>query len=119
MRKITTEAHVKQLVKEWYEQRGAWSYSPIQNGMGVHGIPDRVGCVPIVVTQAMVGKRIGLFVAIEAKAPGRRGEAREGCSVHQANHLRDINAAAGVGEKVDGKEELSAVDGQIEWIQGK
>ena len=91
-RKIETEDHVKTLVKEWFEARKGWSYAPVQNGLGVHGIHDRVGCIPVVVTPEMVGKRIGLYVSVESKRPGRRGELRRGMTVHQQDNLTDTPA---------------------------
>lgn len=106
-RKLETENHVKDLVKDWYDSVHAWHYAPIQNGLGVHGIHDRVGCVPVVITQDMVGKTFGLLVSVEAKAPGRRGEPRRGMSMHQYNNGRAINAAFGVAWCVDGREDLA------------
>lgn len=118
-REPQTENDVKKLVKAWFDARGAWHYAPIQNGMGVHGIHDRIGCVPIVVTGEMVGKRIGLFVSIEAKAPGRRGEKYRGMSTHQHLNWKAINEAAGISGVVDGKQDLDAIDGQLEWLTGR
>lgn len=108
-----TENDVKALVKDWYDSLGAWSYAPIQNGLGVHGIHDRIGCVPITITPDMVGKRIGVFVSVESKKPGRRGEPRGGMSVHQNNHLIDIRAAGGFAICCDGKEDIAALHQSI------
>lgn len=102
----TTENDVKTLVKKWYDVRGAWSYAPVQRGMGVHGIPDRVGCLPIVITPEMVGMTFGLFVAVEAKKPGRRGEKNGGAEPSQVNQLRGIIEARGVSALVDGMHDL-------------
>src|SRR5574341_898065 len=102
----TSENDVKALVKKWYDARLAWSYAPIQTGMGEHGIPDRVGCLPIVVTQEMVGKKIGLFVAVEAKKPGRRGERNAGANAVQCTRLRDIVKVNGIAALVDGTHDL-------------
>lgn len=115
---IESEKDVKEkLVKPWYEARGAWHYAPIQNGLGEHGIHDRLGCVPVVVTQAMVGKTIGLFVSVEAKKPGRRGEPRRGMSVHQQQHLDDIRAAGGIAICCDGKFDLEGLDLRIHRLR--
>ena len=46
MKQIRTENDVKALVKQWFADRGGWSYAPIQNGLGEHGIPDPVGGLP-------------------------------------------------------------------------
>jgi len=91
-----TENDVKALVKTWFDQHFAWHYAPLQNGMGVHGIPDRIGCVPITVTQAMVGKRVGLFIAVECKAPHRINEKDGGVTKHQFDNICAICEAAGV-----------------------
>jgi len=111
LRKIITENDVKdKLVKLWYEKRGAWHYAPIQTGLGEHGIHDRIGCVPIVVTPAMVGKKIGLFVSVEAKKPGRRGEPRRGMSMQQERHMTEIRAAGGVSICCDSYEDLVTLE---------
>lgn len=109
----TDENDVKKLVSTWFTERGAWHYAPIQSGLGVHGIHDRIGCVPIVVTQEMVGKRIGLFVSVEAKAPGRRGEKNRGMTKHQFDNVNDINAASGVSICCDGEADLKGLDYEI------
>ncbi len=112
--KIETENHVKdKIVKPWYDRRGAWHYAPSQNGLGVQGIHDRIGCVPVVVTPEMVGKRIGLFVSVEAKAPGRRGEKDRGMSKHQANNLRAIIDAGGFAACCDSFEDIEYLERQI------
>lgn len=108
-REPVSENDVKDLVRKWFEVMGAWHYAPIQNGLGVHGIHDRVGCIPVTVTPAMVGKTVGLFVSVEAKKPGRRGEPRRGMSVHQEDHLVDIRKAGGLSTCCDGKEDLDAL----------
>lgn len=101
-----SENDVKALVKKWFDSRDAWSYAPIQTGMGEHGIPDRVGCLPMIVTPEMVGKVIGIFVAVEAKKPGRRGEKNGGATPAQINQLRDIMASHGISALVDGTHDL-------------
>jgi hypothetical protein len=113
---ITTENDVKAIVKRWFDHWSAWSYAPIQNGMGVHGIPDRVGCVPIVVTQEMVGKKIGLFIAVEAKKPGRRGEENAGATGLQVSQLRGILTADGAAAMVDGEEDMMAFAEHLDAI---
>lgn len=116
-RKIETENHVKALVKEWFEACGGWGYAPIQNGMGEHGIHDRVGCIPVIVTQEMVGKRIGLAVTVESKKPGRRGEPRRGMSVHQQLQMEAVRAAGGLSLCCDGEEDLVELELQLHTLQ--
>jgi len=56
----TPESHVKRAVKAYLDKVGVWHFSPVSNGMGVHGIPDIIACWR------------GRFVGIECKAPGKR-----------------------------------------------
>ncbi len=107
---VETENDVKKLVKKVFDDALAWSYAPIQTGMGVHGIPDRVGCVPVRITPEMVGSVVGLFVAVEAKRPGRRGEKNAGATGQQVDQLRGIIDAGGIAMMVDGE-----VDASILW----
>ena len=116
-RKLETENHVKALVKEWYESHGAWSYAPIQNGLGEHGIHDRVGCIPIVVTPDMIGKTIGLAVTIESKKPGRRGEPRRGMSVHQQLQMEAVRVAGGLSICCDGEADLAELENALYHLQ--
>lgn len=116
-RLIETENHVKDLVRQWYDKQGAWHYAPIQNGLGVHGIHDRIGCVPITVTPEMVGKTVGLFVSVEAKKPGRRNEENRGLSRHQYNNLTAILEAHGVSKVCDSEEDLQVLHAMIEGIR--
>lgn len=103
---IETENDVKALVKKVLDSHKAWSYAPIQTGMGAHGIPDRIACVPVKITEAMVGQTVGLFVGVEAKRPGRRGEKNAGATGQQINQLREIIDAGGVAMLVDGQEDV-------------
>lgn len=111
--KLTTENHVKTLVADWFKAHAAWHYAPIQNGLGVHGIHDRIGCVPVTVTPQMIGKRIGLFVSVESKKPGRRGENNRGMSMHQFNHMEAIRAAGGISICCDGYEDLAELGAEL------
>lgn len=106
---ITTENDVKKLVKKVFDDAGAWSYAPIQTGMGAHGIPDRVGCVPVTITPEMVGQTFGLFVAVEAKRPGRRGEKNAGATGAQMQNLRDIIDAGGIAVLADGSDDCDVL----------
>ena len=113
---LVSENDVKALIKKWYAVRNAWSYAPIQRGMGEHGIPDRIGCVPVKVTPEMVGMTIGVFVAVEAKKPGRRGEKHAGAEASQVGQLRGIVDAQGVGALVDGQHDLDVLEATMRAI---
>ncbi len=58
------------------------------------GWPDLVGWESIVITPEMVGKKVALFVAVEAKTKGVR------VTDAQQNFINQINAAGGVAEVV-------------------
>jgi hypothetical protein len=55
----TPESKLKQQVKKVLDKHGVWYYMPVQNGMGVTGIPDFICCDN------------GRLVGIETKAPGK------------------------------------------------
>lgn len=98
----TPESKVKEFVHRWFKKLRGWSYAPVQNGMGVVGVPDRVGCVPIVITQEMVGKTVGVFVAVECKAPGKKSTV----TANQQKQLDGIRAAGGIALVVDNEADL-------------
>lgn len=114
-RKVTLrlEADVKDVVKDWLNKLGAWHFMPVSNGMGKHGVHDHIACVPVVITPAMVGQTVGVFVSIEAKAPGRRGQEDRGMSSHQADNLTDIRKSSGKAVVCDGYEDLQALHKEL------
>lgn len=113
---LETENDVKALVKSTLDRMAAWSYAPVQTGMGAHGIPDRIGCVPVTITPEMVGKTVGLFVAVEAKRPGRRGEKNAGATGAQVNVLREIIDAGGIAVLCDGHEDIGLLAAALKNI---
>lgn len=113
-----TEAHVKDMVRQWYDAHGAHHYAIVQSGLGVHGLHDRVGTIPIVVTQAMVGKTIGLTVTVESKRPGRRNEPDRGMSKHQVLFWEGVTGAGGLSICCDGVEDLARLESQIAELIG-
>lgn len=97
----TPEGKVKAKVKKWLKERGIWYFVPVSAGYGVHGIPDFVCCAS------------GLFIGIEVKAPGRRGEKNRGCSALQVLRGNEIIEAGGVWCVVDGDEDLEDLGRRI------
>lgn len=96
----TPEGKVKDAVKAYLKKHQIWSYMPVQNGMGVVGIPDLIACIPMRITSDMVGKTIGVFAGIETKAPGKIKNTTE----NQRRNLRAIGAHGGlavVADRVD------------------
>lgn len=113
MKKLTSEADIKTITKQWYAKHDGWSWAPVSNGMGVHGIADRVGVVPCIITPEMVGHRVGVFVAVESKRPGRRNEPDRGMSKHQKLVMDAIRATGGLSICCDGYEDLAELDQEL------
>lgn len=86
----TPEAAVKDAVKKYLKSRDAWYYMPVSNGMG------RVGCPDILVCWH------GRFIAIETKAPGKRGNT----TPNQDREIEAINSADGLALVVDDVEQV-------------
>lgn len=84
------EAAVKAAVKALLRSMGIWFYMPVQNGMGVVGIPDFICCWA------------GTFLAIETKAPGKGRTV----TANQQARITEIRAAQGVALVIDDVEQL-------------
>jgi hypothetical protein len=94
----TPEGRVKGKVRAKLKEVEAWAFAPITMGaFGRHGIPDIIACVPTEITQEMVGKTIGAFVAIETKAPGKTKHT----TPNQRRELIEIYNAFGVAIVTD------------------
>ena len=118
MKKLETENHVKDLVRQWCDRHDAFHFAVVQNGMGVHGIHDRLAALPITITPDMVGKTVALFVSIECKKPGRRNEPDRGMSKHQVMVMEGVKKAGGVSVCCDGEEDLLALQYQLQNLTG-
>lgn len=87
---VTPEGKVKADIKAWLTAQGVWFYMPVQNGMGVAGIPDIIACWH------------GLFLAIEVKAPGKL----KNVTKLQRFQLDSIEKAGGIALAVDDVRQL-------------
>jgi hypothetical protein len=94
---MTPEGKVKKDVKAWLKARGIWFYMPVQNGMGVVGIPDLICCWG------------GKFLAIETKAPGKRSQT----TANQEARIDEIRAARGWAIVVDDVSQLDELEKEI------
>ena len=92
------KVHTKRRLLKLYPD--AWVYMPVQTGYGQHGIPDFIACVPVEITQEMVGKKVGVFVGLETKREGGK------LSAFQELQLDAIKKAAGIGLVVTGIKEM-------------
>ena len=88
---MTPEAKVKDAVKKYLKAHGIWYYMPVQNGMGVVGIPDIIACWR------------GRFLAIETKAPGKRANT----TANQERVIAEIIAHDGMAIVVDDVSQLA------------
>lgn len=96
---VKPEKDVKGQIKKLLDELKAWHFMPVPTGYGKKGVPDHVACVPMKITQDMVGDTIGVFVGIEAKQLGKEMSAAQ---VIQADGIQD---ASGVFFCVQGTEE--------------
>ena len=87
---MTPEGKVKNDVKKILKARGIWFFMPMQNGFGVVGIPDFICCWR------------GQFLAIETKAPGKRGDT----TANQDRKLQEIREHGGWSIVVDDANQL-------------
>lgn len=87
---MTPEGRVKEAVKKVLKARDIWFFMPMQNGFGVVGIPDFICCWR------------GYFLAIETKAPGKRGDT----TANQDRRLQEIKDHGGWTIVVDDAAQL-------------
>jgi len=92
-KKIVTEVDVKKkIIEPWLARLDAWFFMQVPTGYGKAGVPDYVACVPMTITPEMVGQRIGLFVAPEAKRPSKKSNV----SPSQLKQIDEIDQAGGI-----------------------
>jgi len=87
---MTPEGRVKVAVKKLLKAKGIWYFCPMQNGMGVVGIPDFICCWQ------------GRFLAIETKAPGKL----KTLTANQEARLEEISTHGGWITVVDDAAQL-------------
>lgn len=103
----TPEGRVKVRVKAWLDKHGIWHFSPVAGRFGEHGIPDIICCRPTVITPDMVGTTVGLFAAVETKAPGKI----KNTTANQERVINEIRQHAGVAAVVDDATQLPKIFG--------
>jgi phosphoribosylformylglycinamidine (FGAM) synthase-like amidotransferase family enzyme len=79
----------------------------VPGGFGARGIPDHIACVPVTITQDMVGKQYGMFISAEAKTLTGKPKGI------QLVRLAEIVKAGGVGALVYGEEGAAEFDKQL------
>ena len=91
---MTPEGKAKKQIVEYLKSIGAWYFIPVSSGLGRHGIPDIIVCLE------------GRFIALEVKAPGKRGHKDRGATPLQMIQINQIKDAGGVAVVVDCVEEV-------------
>jgi hypothetical protein len=87
---LTPEGKVKAAVKKFLADHNIWYFMPMQNGMGVVGVPDLICCWD------------GMFLAIETKAPGKR----KNVTANQERVMTEIQSHGGSAIVVDDVQQL-------------
>lgn len=95
----TPEGKVKKQVREVLKAKGIWYYQPVQNGLGVVGIPDFIACWN------------GRFLGIETKAPGKRAQT----TANQDAVLKAIRDHGGFSIVIDDIAQLHEFLDNIAW----
>lgn len=103
-KKAVKEKSVKQAIREYLENEGAYVAAPVGSVYGKRGVADFLVCFQ------------GHFLAIEVKRPGRRNEARQGATPLQDLHKAKVRAAGGVAMVADC---LDPVREAIEVLRGR
>lgn len=107
-RKPKLEASVKKVVKNVLTSWGAYHFWPVQTGIGARTI-DCIACVPVRITQDMVGKTFGAFVGIETKKEGINEPTPK-----QGYTMQQMRAAGAVAILVNSSHDLD-VEHQLVW----
>ena len=91
----TPEGKTKEEIREWLEKEfdNPYVFMPVQTMYGVHGTPDFLCCLPVVITQEMVGTTVGMFAGIEAKDFGKDAKPLQRI---QIGLIKDAKGVAGV-----------------------
>lgn len=101
---MTPEGKVKAEVRKWLRDRNIWHFLPVSNGMGQMGIPDIICAWP---------EYGGRLLAIETKAPGKRGSV----TPLQARQLKAIAEANGLAIVVDDVAQLDKLAEGLERLK--
>lgn len=97
----TPEGKVKDGVKKFLKERGAWFFMPVSNGMGQAGIPDFIICYK------------GVFVAIETKAPGKL----KNVTPNQERVMDEIRRNEGFAFPLDSTDDLKLLFDSIDMFK--
>lgn len=94
---MTPEGKVKAKIKALLKKYGVYYHMPVQNGMGAPTL-DFICCVN------------SAYLAIEAKAPGKKPTAR------QENTMQEIRKAKGFALVVSDETSLARLEDHLRWL---
>ena len=95
------ESKIQSKILKWLASQGAYNVKVITASKS--GTPDILGCMPVVITTAMVGSTVGVFFGLEVKSSV--GVATD----LQTYHLDCIGRAGGVGGVVRSVDDAKAL----------
>lgn len=88
----------------------------VQAGLDANGSSDLIGFAPVVITPAMVGKTIAVFMCAEVKKPEWKSPTGK-TEKEQENFIRFINSQGGIGFFINNSQDLKKrVDEYIERL---
>ena len=94
------EKTIDEYIMTLWRKMGGWVFKVHGNEFTGSGIPDLVGCIPLTITEEMIGDTIGAFVAIEDK----RDHSHEPSPI-QVHTIEEIKKAKGYSLVVYSKDE--------------
>jgi len=75
---------------DYLHNKGAYTVKVISANKS--GVPDILACVPVIITDDMVGKKVGVFVGAEIKNPNGKGVT----SSLQKRNIKQIQNSGGL-----------------------
>ena len=93
-----SEQNIQRNIQNKLKSLGCWFVKVITCNKS--GTPDIIACVPVEITQDMVGQTYGLFMGIEVKQPGKHP------SKLQTYQIRKIHEAGGMAQVSYGPHDL-------------
>lgn len=86
----TPEGYEKDSIKKYLITTRSFFILPYMMGYGKSGVSDIIGCMPRIITPAMVGQIAGFFYGVEVKREGKEP------TPIQVNRIAEITMAGGI-----------------------
>jgi len=109
-RKGSSEYAIQTSILKKIRKKGGIWLKMRESLAGVSAISDIIGCYPVEITPDMVGKKIGVYVAIEVKKPGDKPRP------DQMEFLRLIKVCGGLSGWADCLEDaMQIIENERRW----